>query len=98
MRGYVEEIIKALQAFPQCVKVNTEATNMSAKTPSGVKKSRSKKLRSEKEKPRSRRRQKLQAATYHAGWPTISLHEITHFDRSAISRYNAEFMNIANGI
>jgi hypothetical protein len=49
------------------MKANTEATNMSAKTPSGVKKSRSKKVRSGKEKPRSRRRQRLQAAAYHGG-------------------------------
>jgi hypothetical protein len=45
---HVEEIIKALRALPQCMKANTEATNMSA--PSGVKKSRSKKERSKQEK------------------------------------------------
>jgi hypothetical protein len=47
---HVEEIIKALRALPQCMKANTEATNMSAQTPSGVKKSRSKKERSKQEK------------------------------------------------
>jgi hypothetical protein len=47
----VEEIIKALKALPQCMKANTEATNMSAKTPSGAKKSRSKKECSKQEKP-----------------------------------------------
>ena len=54
---HVEEIIKALQALPQCTKANIEATNMSAKMPSGVKKSRSKKERSKQEKPRTRQRQ-----------------------------------------
>jgi hypothetical protein len=47
---HVEEIIKALKALPQCMKANTEATKMSAKTPSGVKKSRSKKERSKQDK------------------------------------------------
>ena len=51
LNRHVEDIIKALKALPQCMKVNTEATNMRAKTPSGVKKSRSKKMCSEKEKP-----------------------------------------------
>ena len=51
---HVEEIIKALQALPQCMKANTEATNMGAKTPSGVKKSRSKKERSKQEKAESK--------------------------------------------
>jgi len=51
---HVEEIIKALKALPQCMKANTEAINMSAKAPSGVKKSRSKKERSKQEKAESK--------------------------------------------
>jgi hypothetical protein len=51
---HVEEVIKALKALPQCMKANIEATKMSAKTPSGVKKSRSKKERSKQEKAESK--------------------------------------------
>lgn len=45
---HVVEIIKALKALPQCVKVSEEATKMS--TTNGVKKSRSKKTRAKQEK------------------------------------------------
>jgi hypothetical protein len=58
---HVEEIIQALKALPQCMKANIEATKMSAKTPSGVKKSRSKKERSKQEKAANR---KMSRATH----------------------------------
>jgi hypothetical protein len=67
---HVEGIIKALKVLPQCMKANIEATKMIAKTPSGVKKSRSKKERFKQEKDANRRRPraKHQSSSSTHGW------------------------------
>ena len=89
---HVEEIIKALKALPQCMKANTEATNMSAKTPSGVIKSRSKKERSKQEKAEGKGPKRplnswmaYRSKSFHA----MSLSKLANLSQSSTTRCSA---------
>lgn len=84
------------------MRAKTEATNMSAQTPSGVKKSRLKKERSKQNKLGRNIEARVPSGGSSLAWPTSSPYGLAYIDyghyASSLSRYNGGSTNIAKGV